>query len=85
MASIPFQLNSNPAVDAFAVTPSDTVNYAQGMARGLYVGTAGAVSLVTAAGNTVVFPDVPAGSFLPVCSVRVNATGTAASGLVALL
>jgi hypothetical protein len=73
-----------PAIDAFAVSPSDTVLFAT-VARKLWVGGAGNVSLVTKAGNTVVFTAVPAGSLLPVGTLRVNATGTTSTNIVGLV
>lgn len=77
---------SQPAVQAEAVTPSDTVNYAKcaqyGNARALYVGSTGNISL-SVGGTSVTFVGVPVGIF-PVSSIRVNATGTTASSIVAL-
>lgn len=73
-----------PAVDAAAVTPSDTVDIVGGPARGLYVGGAGNVVVVTRAGNAVTFVAVPAGAVLPVDTRRVNATNTSATNIVAL-
>ena len=72
------------AADARAVTPSDTVNYDGRVARGLYVGGAGNVALVTDAGATVTFTGLLAGSILPVRHRRVNSTSTTATNLVAL-
>ena len=73
----------SPADDAAAVTPSNTVDLAT-VARSLYVGGAGNVSLVTARGTTVTFTAVPAGSILPVRCRRVRVTGTTATAIVAL-
>ena len=73
---------SDPAQDAAVVTPSDTAD--QGNVRGLYVGGAGNVSIVTAAGNTCVFTGVTAGSILPVRCTKVRSTGTTATTIVAL-
>lgn len=74
----------NSASNAVAVTPSDTVNYDGQDARGLYIGGAGDVSLLTAAGKTVLFTGVLAGSILPIRHKRVNSTSTTATDLVAL-
>jgi len=74
-----------PAVDAFAITPSDTVNYTQGIARGLYIGGAGNVVLVTPQDNVVTFTGVLVGTVLNVCSKRINATLTTATNLVGLM
>lgn len=73
-----------PASDAFAVTPSDSVNFTTA-ARSLYVGVTGNVTVVTPAGTVVLFTAVPAGTVLPIEAQRVNATGTAASGIVGLV
>lgn len=72
-----------PASYAAAVTPSDTVNLTN-LSRGLYVGSAGNVSCLTAGGDTVTLANVPAGSLLPVRLKRVNSTGTTASNMVVL-
>ena len=70
--------------DWFAITPSDTVSFTQGCARGLYVGGAGNVVLISPQGNTMTVA-VVAGQFVrDLMFVRVNATGTTATGLVAL-
>lgn len=76
--------SNSPATAAFAVTPSDTDNIPQGPARALYVGVAGNITLrATRNGVAVLFPNVPVGIF-PVNAVQVLATGTAATGIVAL-
>lgn len=73
---------SDPAQDAAAVTASDTTHL--GNVRGLFVGGAGDVALVTAAGSTVVFAGVTAGAILPVRCTQVRATSTTATNIVAL-
>lgn len=74
---------ANPASRAFAVTPSDTVNFTF-RARALFVGGAGNISLVTEGGDTVTFTGVNAGSILPVMCTRVNLTLTTATNIVGL-
>ena len=72
--------------DAYAVTPSDSVSFAQGSTRAIFVGGAGTLSVVRASGNTVSFT-VGAnaiGFVLPFRVARVNATGTTATLIVAL-
>lgn len=66
-----------------AVTPSDSTDIEGSI--GLYVGTAGnvAVRTVNAAGTTVTFSNVPAGSFLPGNFTRVMAATTASNILAA--
>lgn len=73
----------NSAGDAVAVTPSDTVSLGE-TARGLYVGGAGNVVLITGAGRAVTFTDVPAGTILPIRFTRVNSTSTTATNMVAM-
>lgn len=68
---------------AIAVTPSDTVNFASGACRGLYVGGAGNVVAIVG-GVAVTFNGALAGTVLPVAATRVNATSTTATGLIAL-
>tara|TARA_R110000787_G_scaffold99975_1_gene204778 strand:- start:186 stop:446 length:261 start_codon:yes stop_codon:yes gene_type:complete len=72
-----------PASDAFAVTPSDSVDLAF-IARSLFIGVAGTVSVITKEGTTVSFT-LPAGFILPLEVSRVRATGTTATGIVALV
>jgi hypothetical protein len=77
---------------AAAVTPSDTVNIpsvstADGKGNNgcvLYVGVAGDLKVQTVGGDDVVFTGVLAGSFIPVQVLRVFATGTTATNIVAL-
>lgn len=75
---------SLPASDAFLVVPSDTVDFTR-TARGIYVGGAGNVTLVTAEGTTVLFTAPPVGSVIPVMTRRVNSTATTATVLIALV
>ena len=74
---------SIPAEDAGAVTPSDSTNLTS-IARSLYVGTAGNVTLLTVGQNVVTFSNVQSGTILPVRTTRVNATSTTATNIVAL-
>ena len=74
----------NPASLAFVVTPSNSVNFTQGTCRALYVGSGGDIVAVLENGSAVTFANAQTGSVLPVECIRVNATGTAASGLIAL-
>jgi hypothetical protein len=72
------------AVDAAAVTPSDSTDLTNGECRALYIGGTGAVSLDVGNSTAVVFAGVPAGTVLPVRAKRVRSTGTAATNIVAL-
>ena len=72
-----------PASNAFAVTPADGSNLTHA-ARALFVGGAGDVKVDTLGGDTVTFTGVLAGSILPVRILKVYATGTDATNIVAV-
>lgn len=61
------------------VTPSDTEDFPR-VARALWVGTLGDISVVRTDGTAVIF--VGASGFMPVRCVRVNATDTTATDIV---
>ena len=65
------------------LTPSDTVDL-PALTQALWVGAAGDVAAVAQNNRVTVFAAVPAGSWLPLAARRINATGTTATGLVAL-
>lgn len=73
-----------PALDGFAITPSDTVNN-NAWARAVYVGVAGNVVLVTPSGTVLTFVGCTAGMVLPVAFGRVNATNTTATNLIGII
>jgi hypothetical protein len=75
-AAAPFQ-------NAAAVTPSNSVALAA-TTRALYVGGAGTLTVIMAAGQTVEFLAVPAGTTLPIAATQVMSTGTSATSIVAL-
>ena len=74
---------SGPATDLLPVTPDDASALPE-VAIALYVETGGALSIVTARGNsrTVTVADR---SILPVGVRQVNATGTSATGIHAMV
>lgn len=72
-----------PADNAAAVTPHDT-NELPNYSRGLYIGGAGNLVIVTVGGDTVTFSNVPAGTVLPVRAKIVKSTSTTATSIVAL-
>lgn len=72
-----------PARDAATVIPNDTLDLPE-IPRAIYVGQSGDISLRLPGGQTAVFQNTQAGSFLPVRALGVNATGTTAAGLVAI-
>jgi hypothetical protein len=73
---------TDPGYDAAEVTPSDTAHL--GNVRALYVGVGGDVKIDTEGGSTVTFVGVLPGSIIPVRAVRVYATGTDATDIVAI-
>jgi hypothetical protein len=76
--------NSGPSENAFAVTTSDTVALTHGKCRALYIGVTGNITLATNDDDSdVVFTNVPVG-VLPIGAKYVRATGTTATGIVAL-
>ncbi len=80
------------AYRAAAVTPSNTVDIPSVSTQDgagnngcvLYVGGAGDIKVTTAGGDTVVFVGLLAGMFVPVQVLRVWATDTTATDIVAL-
>jgi hypothetical protein len=74
------------------VTPSNTVNIPNvasqdGLGNNgcvLYVGNKGNLKVMTVGGDEVTFTNIQDGSFIPVQVLRVFATGTTASNIVAL-
>lgn len=79
---MPHPYDSSPAIQASAVSPSDSTNFPA--CRALYIGTGGNVVVVMENGNVVTFANAQAGSVLPLRAVRVNSTNTTASNIVAL-
>lgn len=84
---------THPFDTALVVVPSDTTVLQPGI-RALYIGAhgeggggggSGNVSVVTAGGQTVTFANVPVGSYIPIQCVKVLATGTTATNVLALL
>lgn len=73
----------SPALNAEAVTPSDSVSLTND-SRGLYVGGAGNISVLMSGGTSVTFTGVVAGSILPIRVNRINATSTTATNMVSL-
>jgi hypothetical protein len=83
-----FQYHS-PALDspgsrAAAVTPNDSTDLPNGVARALYIGGAGNVALITKGGDTVTFVGVQAGGYVIQRVARVKSTGTTATSILAL-
>lgn len=72
----------SPATSATVVTPDDTADLAT-PSRALNVATSGSVQVTTIAGTTATI-FIAAGIGFPVRVTRVWATGTTATGIVAL-
>ena len=70
------------ATDAVAITTSDSTTYDPPL-RGLFIGGAGNVNVVTVAGNTVLFTGAIAGSIIPIACTKVMATSTTATTITA--
>ena len=76
---------------ALAVTPSDTQNIVPPFGDGainrgcvLYIGSGGDLTVVTPNGDEVTFTNIPNAYMLPVNVLRVKASGTTASDIIAL-
>jgi hypothetical protein len=77
---------------AVVVTPSNTANIPNvasqdGLGNNgsvLYVGNTGNLKVMTVGGDEVTFVNIQGGSFIPVQVLRVFATGTTASNIIAL-
>jgi len=71
-----------------SVTPSDTDNFQydtqENRGAVLYVGTGGALRVLTANGDDVTFTNVANGSFIPIQCVRVYDTNTTASDILGI-
>lgn len=67
------------------ITPSDNVNISfptgTPYGRAVYVDVAGDVSVKMADGSNVIFKSLAAGVFHKISVIRINSTGTAATGI----
>lgn len=74
----------SPARHAAIVSPSDSADLTH-VTRGLFIGaTGGALKVTTVGGETLVFPDLPANSIIPLQVTRVWLTSQVATPIVAL-
>lgn len=73
-----------PALHGAAITKHDTDNIATGLTRAVYVGGAGAMTVVWMDNTTTTITGIAAGTILPIRIKRVNSTGTDATNMVAL-
>lgn len=74
---------NGPADAAIAVIPDDAADLPVGVARSLFVGEAGTVTLIDPLGNQVTLTSA-ASQYHPLRVRRVMAAGTTASGIIAL-
>ena len=75
---------TSPAIDGFAITPSDTALLPE-LVRAIYIGDGGTLVLELSAGTVLTFSGVPGGAILPVRAQRIKATGTTAGALIGLV
>ena len=73
-----------PAKSLRAVTPNDT-NELEYVAKALFIGTGGTLSLIAQEDTAAVSLTVVAGQIVPVRAKIVRSTGTTATGIVALI
>ena len=73
----------SPAEGLLAVTPDDETDLAQ-VSRGLYIGGGGNVAVTMKDGSTGTFVGLDTAAIIPVRAVRVLATGTTATNILAL-
>ena len=74
---------TSPATSAFAVVPSDTAPLTA-ITRALYVGQGGDISVEMQNGQIVTYQNVQSGSILALRTIKIRASGTTASGIVAM-
>jgi len=72
------------AKGAVAITTNDSTDLGRGVARGLYVAVSGDVKVTMENGDVVTYTALAGGVVHPFYVKRVWATGTTATGLVAL-
>ena len=79
---IPSSIGSS--THGFPITPSDTEDFPETV-RGIYIGTAGTITLTLMENAELVFLNVAAGTILPVRAISIKATGTDATNLIGLV
>jgi hypothetical protein len=77
-------VTTRPYTSVAAVTPHDSTNITPPNPRALYVGGTGNAVVVMKDGTSATFTGIPAGTLLEVEALRVNATSTTATAIVAL-
>lgn len=82
---MPFNVADLGASRLRSVTPSDTVEFADGVCRAIWVGGAGNIAVLAGDDSAaVLISGVQAGTVIPVGARRVNSTNTTATLIVAL-
>ncbi|MBV1904333.1 MAG: hypothetical protein KUG58_11940 [Marinosulfonomonas sp.] len=74
---------TSPATNAIEIIPDD-LNPLDMVTRALYVGQTGDISVEMKSGQIVGFQNVQGGSILAIRTLKVRATGTTATGLIAM-
>ena len=74
---------TSPATNAIELVPDD-LNPLDMVTRALYVGQTGDISVEMKSGQIVGFQNVQGGSILAIRTLKVRATGTTATGLIAM-
>ena len=74
---------SSSSLAPVEITPNDNADLVS-IPKALWIGIGGDVRLRGVNGQSVTFPNVPDGFILPVRARTVYATGTTASGIIAL-
>lgn len=78
------QVVDGTAQKAVSVTPNDTTNLSGGATKGIYIGGTGNISVTMADGTDVVFTALSSGMIHPISVLKVKATGTTATNIVAV-
>lgn len=74
----------NVATDAVAVTPNDSADLASKPTKGVYVGVSGDIKITLQGGSTASFVGLAAGVIHPIAAMRIWATGTTATSILAV-
>ncbi|MBV1867637.1 MAG: hypothetical protein KUG69_06995 [Marinosulfonomonas sp.] len=74
---------TSPATNAMEAIPSD-LDPLELVTRALYVGQTGNISVEMQSGQIVDFQNVQGGSILAIRTLKVRATGTTATGIIAM-
>jgi hypothetical protein len=73
---------TRPAEKAVAITPQDSIEIP--ITRGVYVATTGDLVVRMLIGGVVTFPNIAPGIIHPIKVKGIEATGTTATGVIAL-